>query len=836
MALTAVQVQTERAVRTTRQADAIGVAVLVALTAVVGWNRLTFDAWLSRHDLLTFFLPWYHLLGERLRDFDVPGWNPYVLSGTPFAGDPESGWMYLPAMLFSPFLSAIAAFKAMVLLQLAVAGISTYVFGRVMGMGVVASLVAAVVYEFGPFLHQNTYCCTVRAQFATWLPLALLGVELALRTDRWRDRVVPWFVAGFAISQMFSGWLGQGVMNGLLVVAAYIGFRTLVSPPVAGRDLPTQSRLLSGMATGVVILGLGMALGAAGILPRLDVNQASNIPGGDYSLLGEEHNATPYTFEVLLANILGDGHDHRAVALGGGVIVLALLAPVLARRRFAVPFFAGLTLVVYTMTQDTTPLHHLFYLIPRFESLHQHSPHQINAVVMIGPAMLAAAAVESLAAWRGQRRLLPVAGLPLLLIVITALALWWADSWVGWMPLVAAVAATVLVAFVLVAPRGPLWRLPIERLVPLVPVLALALIFAQPTGAELVGSWARHPWDAWGPFWNPDAETTRAIAVNTAESDPGGAGAFLQQQLDEGGPFRTVGYAALNHPDEPPGGYEHRRFDPEIQALIVSGRPMFLGTYEIQGYNPLQLARYDEYMTTLNGRPQDYHLANLLPGDFDLRLLNMLNTRYILIAADLPPDRADVAALTAGKREVFRNEQVVVYENPDAFPRAWIVHDVRGVARDEAARLLSDETIDFRTTALVEGDLPALAPGDPSSESARVVEYHADELTIEATATAPGLLVVGEVYESGWQAYVDGEQVDLLPANLALRGVPIPAGEHVVELRYEPRSLQLGLWISGLATVAMLATFIVTLAHQAKRLVRRHGIWYDRLPTARRPS
>ncbi len=819
---------------TTRRADAIGVAVLLALTAVVAWNRLTYDAWLSRHDLLTFFLPWYHLLGERLRDFDVPGWNPHVLSGTPLAGDPESGWMYLPAMLFFPSLSATAAFKAMVVLHLAVAGIATYAFGRVLGMGVVASLVAAVVYEFGPFLYQNTYCCTVRAQLATWIPLALLGVELALRADRWRDRVVPWFVAGFAISQMFSGWLGQGVMNGLLVVVAYLGFRTLISPPVAGRE--RQSRLIVGAATGIAILGFGLALGAAGLLPRLSVNQATNIPGGDYSQLDPEHNATPYSFGNLLFHLLGDGYDHRAVALGGGVIVFALLAPVLARRRFAVPYFAGLTLVVYTLTQETTPLHHLFYLIPRFESLHVHSPHQINAVVMIGPAILAAASVETLSAWRGQRRLPRFVGVPLLLVAVTALALWLTDRWVGWMPLAAAVAATALVAVVIAAPRVRLFRFATDRLVRLVPVLALALIFVQPTGTELAGSWSGHSWSQWKPWWKPEAKVTRAIAIHTAETDPGGAGAFLHERLAEDRPFRTVGYGAVNHPDEPPGGYEHRRFVPEIQALLVSGRPIFLGAYEVQGYNPLQLARYSDFMVALNGIPRDYHMANLLPSGTVSRLLNLLNVRYVLVAADLPPDRPDVAALTAGRHEVFRNELVVVYENPDAFPRAWIVHNVRSVARDEAERLLTDETIDFRQTALVEGERPEVAPGDSTAASAKVTLYEPESMAIATTATAPGLLVVSEVYESGWRAYVDGAEVDLLPANLALRGIPIPAGEHVVDLRYEPRSLQIGLWISGLATAAMLAIFAVTLVHHSKRLVSRHGVWYNWLPTERRPS
>ena len=51
-------------------------------------------------------------------------------------------------------------------------------------------------------------------------------------------------------------------------------------------------------------------------------------------------------------------------------------------------------------------------------------------------------------------------------------------------------------------------------------------------------------------------------------------------------------------------------------------------------------------------------------------------------------------------------------------------------------------------------------------------------------------------------------EVEILPTDHALRGIPIPSGEHTVEMRYDPLSLRLGLWISGIATVAMVVVFI----------------------------
>jgi len=78
--------------------DARALAALVAILALAGWNRLTFDVWLARYDVVTYYLPWYAEVGERLRDLDIPAWNPHQFSGVPLAADPQSGWGYLVVM------------------------------------------------------------------------------------------------------------------------------------------------------------------------------------------------------------------------------------------------------------------------------------------------------------------------------------------------------------------------------------------------------------------------------------------------------------------------------------------------------------------------------------------------------------------------------------------------------------------------------------------------------------------------------------------------------------------------------------------------------------------
>jgi hypothetical protein len=755
--------------------------------------------------------------------------------------------MYLPAMLFFSLFTPLAAFKGMVAFQLAVAALSTYGFARVLGMGAMASLVAAVVYLTGPFLHWNTYCCLIFGQFGTWIPLALLGIELSLRAARWRDRIAAWFLGGFAVSQMLAGWIGEGWLYAMLLPAAYIGYRALISPPRPGRSL--RERLTGGVTTGVGVLGSGLMLAAAGMLPRYTVNAETNLAGGDYAALGEAGVLNPpWVLDYLLAQTVGAGsaYHFRAASLGGAVVVLALLALPMARQRFATPFFVVLTLVAMILTLDTTPLHHLFYLIPRYREFHDHDAWRTMALAAIGPAMLSGAAIESLPRWRGRRNLLPIVFVPLLFVVIVAVALWQAERSLGWQPLVAATLTTALIAVAVAVdpternhslgrarsfPRSGAPPGAVAQFARLVPVLILAVVFLLPTGLELSGSWLGWPpHQRWEPLWRPNPAEEAALVQDVSRSDATGAGRFLQAQLESSGPFRYAGYGGIGYQGDEARrkSYMERRFEPAIRALLVNGRPIYLGLFDIQGYNPLHLARYDEFTTALNGAPQDYHTAFLLPSGLRSPLLDLLDVRYIVQDAALPAYRHDIRTLRADMRVVFRTPRVIVHERDSAPTHAWIVHDVRPVTRGEALPLLTSGVVDPYQTALVEGEPPVVAvPHEAATESARVTAYEPDRVTIVAQAAAPGLLVVSEVYASGWRAYVDGDEVEILPTHHALRGVPIPSGEHTVEMRYDPLSLQLGLWISGIATAAMLAIFIIAAWSWLSGRVRREG-WFLR--------
>jgi hypothetical protein len=137
---------------------------------------------------------------------------------------------------------------------------------------------------------------------------------------------------------------------------------------------------------------------------------------------------------------------------------------------------------------------------------------------------------------------------------------------------------------------------------------------------------------------------------------------------------------------------------------------------------------------------------------------------------------------------------------------------------DQTFALLNADEVNLRETAVVT-EVPAPAPAPAAGNSAvRIEQWEADRQIVHADLSAPGLLILSEVYYPGWEATVDGQRADLVRADGILRGVALPAGSHRVEVRYAPGSLAWGLWISALALAASVLAGIA-----GWRLSRRAG-------------
>jgi hypothetical protein len=291
---------------------------------------------------------------------------------------------------------------------------------------------------------------------------------------------------------------------------------------------------------------------------------------------------------------------------------------------------------------------------------------------------------------------------------------------------------------------------------------------------------------------------------------PSNAARFLQSNSGEE-PFRYFGFDPRYVEGASVSSPLHFE-ETNVRALEANNRAMTLGLQSIQGYNALHIASYGEYMRVLNRYEQNRHNTDVLDVYLDSPLLNLLNARYIIVPADPPPEnQAGLQRVLRAKHPtVYEDDRLKVLENQEALPRAWIVHSARQVSSErEILDLLSAGQVDPREKALLQVAPPEMSqPDDASDDQATIEEYGANRIKLETNTGAPGLLVLSEVYYPAWKAYVDGSPVPVHVADQLLRSVPIPAGEHTVELRYESWTLRAGIAISLVTYAALVALTI----------------------------
>jgi hypothetical protein len=153
---------------------------------------------------------------------------------------------------------------------------------------------------------------------------------------------------------------------------------------------------------------------------------------------------------------------------------------------------------------------------------------------------------------------------------------------------------------------------------------------------------------------------------------------------------------------------------------------------------------------------------------------------------------------------------VLLYRAP--VPRARLVHRAIGAADEETsfARTI-DPQRDLEHTAVIETaePLPELVEPPPTAaESVALAVDLPERVEIDATLATSGLLVLTDTWYPGWSATVDGAATPILRADYGFRAVYLTAGMHRVVFRYAPGSLRLGLAISFVAALVLIALLV----------------------------
>ena len=192
------------------------------------------------------------------------------------------------------------------------------------------------------------------------------------------------------------------------------------------------------------------------------------------------------------------------------------------------------------------------------------------------------------------------------------------------------------------------------------------------------------------------------------------------------------------------------------------------------GYHGAKLGRYQELIEgQLNKNNRE--------------VMNMLNTRYFIT-----PDKQG---------------QLSVVPNTGALGNAWFVNDLQYVAdANEEMKALDD--LNPANTVLIDERFRATIKGTSfaadSLASIDLISYSPKELKFKAKNNQAGFAVFSDIYyKPGWRAYIDGNGQEHVRVNYVLRGMEIPAGEHEVIFRFEPKSVATGNMIVYISSILL---------------------------------
>ncbi|MHB0955296.1 MAG: hypothetical protein ACYC0X_02850 [Pirellulaceae bacterium] len=217
-------------------------------------------------------------------------------------------------------------------------------------------------------------------------------------------------------------------------------------------------------------------------------------------------------------------------------------------------------------------------------------------------------------------------------------------------------------------------------------------------------------------------------------------------------------------------------------------------------------------------------------------ILDVLGAEQII----LPDTYVPGASWGLEPEEVPEVPGVAVWRNPSAFPRAWVVHDVRvwpqffssdpqKIRRHFADLLFPDgRRRDLRRTAVIECEcdsdfvLPAIsgAVGPSAGESVSIRAASGCRVELEVVLSSPGLLVLNQLYDSRWRVQAGSEDrlaIPVVRTNRIMQGVFLPAGRHELVFRYVPWDLYAAGAIS-LASALVLSGVALWFAWVPRRL------------------
>lgn len=707
---------------------------------------------------------------ESLKHGTLPLWNPYILSGQPFLGNPQMSLFYpTSALLF--FFPTWISLNITVILHVYLCGLFSYLYLIRHTSGRIPALAGACIY-------MGSGCLIGRLQFppviqtAAYFPLLILLVESLVAVPTSESRHRCFLGLSFAIALSILAAHTQTAYFMFLCTALYFLTLTIVqacdsnnkvgSTHVDFLRMCVKNRfklLMSGRQATQAIRNLQFFVGAftVGILipsaylfPTLQLLGYS--PRTHLSLI--QANRFYMDFPHLLGLVFPHFAGHPATgdyfargnawepAVFIGWVPLVLIWFAFGKSGRSVMFrFWGITAIagIWLALGINAGLFSIaFFALPGLASF--HDPARFLLWSAFALSVLTALGFEAFQSQQLKNRAVKS------------------------------------------------WALMISILIPLI--------------------WYGREWN---PMISPKNLSTESIQLEAIRKTKGsgrtsmiGASLFWKRFVDDGYDDFSV--------------EEGERRIQEMRNSLLSNQDMEARLESATGYEPVPILA----MADLDGLSR---LAQKRGEANYGRILSLMDVSLVLQPRQYKAMDFGMSNVKGETKVSSRDARLLLLENRYRIDRFWLVRRTRNVeGRTRIAAALAAPDFKPEKLALISvGEAHVNAgiewgSGIGSEEPVQPVVWRkvSDvkvEMTVDSGKT-PSFLVCAMSATPGWKAFVDKKPMTVIRTNGALMGANIPPGIHKIYLVYSPDSFRFGLYLS-------LCTLFATLFYIAIRSLRR---------------
>ena len=727
-------------------ADLLAVAALCLLWLLFFWRLFTpvamDQASLKQGDFSGQFVTFAGYQFDRFSRGKIPLWNPYNNGGLPFIADTQAAVFYPPRLLTIGLTSLSGSGWTYHALELEMTfhvlayTLMMYAFIRRLTRSVFGALIAALIAGYGGYLSGYPPLQLALLEAGIWLPLALLGILEATRTERvrWRWLVITGVALGIS-------WLAGHPQTSFFLtylLLAYYGYCVWKMPKIAlveANSTTLRSSRVMKFIGGAALFGL-LAFGLAAV---------QLLPGVEYLLhttrasFGYDEKGNGFPLQDV-AQFITPGVVSLYSPLWVGItgLTLALIA---VWRRLPQAWFWGavaLLALLWSFGANSVSFPALYNLLPGLRFF--RGQERAAYLVANSLAILAGIGAAWLYRWDGERDL--VAGMRLRMALNRAF----------WLML--AFGALVFVVW-LGNPAAYGNLVSVVALIVIVTAAQYVIISAALVRERRRWLWALVPLIVFELFTvNLDSDAVYDHMPPTQQVSISPPPLVAQVLEDTDTPFLVDGARGL-----------------------TENYGSLYGVADIHGISPLFL---DGMHALIEGGPAD-------PVTWML-----LGVRYVFTDwQELP-----IASEIIGTGE-DRYGAVNLHQLENSRPFAAILYRTAVVNDDaEAYALLRDPAFPYDRTVILNHETGINSTSAPALTPADVIEFTPERILINANAPTDGILTLALPDYPGWYATIDNQPAEILRAYGGLAAIQLPQGDHLVELVYNPLSYRVGASLS----------------------------------------